>query len=148
MILKNTELVCKKILISLTKYPKILLLKIISKKILRLLFYFGQLECLLQVQLYQLDMLVLKDILQDIQFQQFLNYQEYLKEMNIFFKIFINNVIIVFIMIFMASYSIKIVKNFFVNKANLKVDIFKYTILSFLICFILVMICFISTIII
>ena len=66
----------------------------------------------------------------------------------IFQNLFINNVIIVFIMIFMASYSIKIVKNFFVNKANLKVDIFKYTILSFLICFILVMICFISTIII
>lgn len=48
----------------------------------------------------------------------------------IFENLFLHNLVIVFIMIFLANYSIKICRNFFESKENIKVDIIKYTIVS------------------
>lgn len=48
----------------------------------------------------------------------------------IFQNLFLQNVVIVFIMIFLTNYSIKIFKNFFESKDNVKVDVIKYTVIS------------------
>lgn len=48
----------------------------------------------------------------------------------IFQNLFLQNIVIVFIMIFLANYSIKIFKNFFESRENIKVDVIKYTIIS------------------
>ena len=50
----------------------------------------------------------------------------------IFKSLFIENSIIVFIMISMAVFSIKMFKNFLENKENVKIDFFRYTILALL----------------
>lgn len=44
--------------------------------------------------------------------------------------LFLKNAILVFIMIFLANFSIKISKNFFEKKNNLKIDVVKYTAFS------------------
>lgn len=48
----------------------------------------------------------------------------------VFKYLFLKNAILVFIMIFLANFSIKISRNFFEKKNNLKADAFKYTVVS------------------
>lgn len=48
----------------------------------------------------------------------------------VFENLFLKNVILIFIMFYMANYSIKIFKNFLENKKNMRVDAIKYTIIS------------------
>lgn len=48
----------------------------------------------------------------------------------IFQNLFLRNVFLVFIMIFLANYSIKISRNFFEKKANIKIGAIKYTLIS------------------
>jgi len=50
----------------------------------------------------------------------------------IFQYLFLKNVILVFIMIFLANFSIKISKNFFENRTNLKANVIKYTVVTIL----------------
>lgn len=52
----------------------------------------------------------------------------------VFQNMFLKNVIIVFTMIFLANYSIKIFRNFFKDKENIKIDAIKYTLISAFFC--------------
>lgn len=63
----------------------------------------------------------------------------------IFQNMFFKNVIIVFVMIFLSNYSIKIFRNFFKDKENIKIDAMKYTLISVLFCCAIVIIYFLWT---
>lgn len=52
----------------------------------------------------------------------------------IFQNMFFKNVITVFVMIFLANYSIKIFRNFFKDKENIKIDAIKYSLISAFFC--------------
>lgn len=65
----------------------------------------------------------------------------------VFQNLFFNNTILVFIMIFMANYSIKMFKNFFEDRENIKVDAIKYSVISALTCTFYVVVCMIQKII-
>lgn len=60
----------------------------------------------------------------------------------VFENLFFKNVIIVFIMIFLANYSIKIFRNFFKDKENIKIDALKYSLISMCFCIIIMLIYF------
>lgn len=59
----------------------------------------------------------------------------------VFQNLFLQNLVIVFIMIFLANYSIKIFRHFFENKENIKADVIKYTIISTFIMFVYIVFC-------
>lgn len=63
----------------------------------------------------------------------------------IFQNMFFKNVIIVFVMIFLSNYSIKIFRNFFKDKENIKIDAIKYTLISVLFCCAIIIIYFLWT---
>lgn len=60
----------------------------------------------------------------------------------VFENLFLKNVIMVFVMIFLANYSIKIFRNFFKDKENIKIDAIKYSLVSGIICVLIIFICF------
>lgn len=60
----------------------------------------------------------------------------------IFENLFFRNVILVFSMIILANYSIKIFRNFFKDKDNIKVDAIKYTMFSTFFCIVIMVIYF------
>lgn len=60
----------------------------------------------------------------------------------IFENLFFRNVILVFSMIVLANYSIKIFRNFFKDKDNIKVDAIKYTMFSTFFCIVIMVIYF------
>lgn len=63
----------------------------------------------------------------------------------IFQNMFFKNVIIIFVMIFLSNYSIKIFRNFFKDKENIKIDAMKYTLISVLFCCVIIIIYFLWT---
>lgn len=63
----------------------------------------------------------------------------------IFQNMFFKNVIIVFVMIFLSNYSLKIFRNFFKDKENIKIDAIKYTLISVLFCCAIIIIYFLWT---
>lgn len=60
----------------------------------------------------------------------------------IFENLFFRNVILVFSMIVLANYSIKIFRNFFKDKDNIKIDAIKYTMFSTCFCIVIMVIYF------
>ena len=56
----------------------------------------------------------------------------------IFQNLFFKNVILILILIFMANFSVKIAKNFFSNKNNIKIDLIKYSFITICACFLLI----------
>lgn len=60
----------------------------------------------------------------------------------VFENLFFRNVILVFSMIVLANYSIKIFRNFFKDKDNIKVDAIKYTMFSTFFCIVIMVIYF------
>ena len=59
----------------------------------------------------------------------------------IFQNLFLQNVVLVFIMIFLANYSIKIFRTFFESRETIKVDVIKYTIISTFMALIYIVFC-------
>lgn len=55
----------------------------------------------------------------------------------VFQHLFLKNVLLVFILIFMANFSLKVTRNFFNNRNNTKIDIIKYTLITICICILL-----------
>lgn len=65
----------------------------------------------------------------------------------VFQNLFLRNAALVFIMIFLTNYSIKIFKNFLENRENIRIDAIKYTIISTFTCLGFMLICVVENVI-